>query len=238
MLKDARKKGRLFVNPMEAVRRFDVPKRELHYLGAVQVKDLCERLGRVSGVLFLVMAFCGLRIGEVLGLQWPDLDLTRRRLFVQRQALWRRNRDCQAGQPRGHLAEQNGGPNPLGLVFPSEDGTPLYSGNVRRRVFTPALATLGLTGIRCHDFRRTFIAMHVEAGTHPKLVQERVGYSNIKLTMDVYGKLVGKMALGEEQAAPFDSMASETSLTLVNVSQQDTPKQAKTTKVSPKYERP
>ena len=80
--------------------------------------------------------------------------------------------------------------------------------------------------------------MHVEAGTHPKLVQERVGYSNIKLTMDVYGKLVGKMALGEEQTAPFDSMASETSLTLVNVGQQDTPKQAKTTKVSPKYERP
>jgi integrase len=241
MLKDARMKGRLYVNPMEAVRRFDVPKRELHYLTVAQVKDLCERVGRVYGVLFLVMAFCGLRIGEVLGLQWPDLDLGRR-LFVQRQALWRRKRDCQDGKPRWHLAEpkskagtrvveipaplvaflvahradQNGGPNPLGLVFPSEDGTPLYPGNVRRRAFQPALTALGLTGIRMHDFRRTFIALHVEAGTHPKLVQERVGHSNIKLTMDVYGTLAGKMALAEEQTARLDSMASTASLTLVN----------------------
>jgi len=43
-----------------------------------------------------------------------------------------------------------------------------------------------------------FIASHVEAGTHPKLVQERVGYSNMHMTMDVDGKLPGKMALGEE----------------------------------------
>jgi integrase len=242
MLKDARRKGRLYVNPMEAVRRFDVPKRELHYLTAAQVKALCEQVGRMYGVLFLVMAFCGLRIGEVLGLEWPDLDLTRRRLFVQRQALWRRKRDCQEGKPRWHLAEpkskagtrvveipaplvaflvahreaQNGGPNPLGLVFPSEDGTPLYPGNVRRRVFKPALTALGLTGIRPHDFRRTFVAFHVEAGTHPKLVQERAGHSDIKTTMNLYGALAGKMALGEEQAARLDSMATATAETLVN----------------------
>ena len=37
-----------------------------------------------------------------------------------------------------------------------------------------ALKALGLSGIRPPDFRRTFIAMHVEAGTHPKLVQESV----------------------------------------------------------------
>jgi integrase len=92
ILEDARKKGRIFLNPLENVCRFDVPKRELHYLNAAQVKELCEQVGHVYGVLFLVMAFCGLRIGEVLGLEWPDLDLTRRRLFVQRQVIWRRKR--------------------------------------------------------------------------------------------------------------------------------------------------
>jgi integrase len=243
MLKDARKKGRLYVNPMENVRRFDVPKRELHYLSAAQVKALCERVGRIYGVLFLVMAFCGLRIGEVLGLEWPDVDVDRRRLLIQRQAIWRRKKDCPPEGPRwqfvqpkseagkrvveilgplvpflvAHREEQNGSPNPLSLVFPSEDGTPLYPGNVRRRVFAPALKALGLSGIRPHDFRRTFIALHVEAGTHPKLVQERVGHSNIKLTMDVYGKLAGKMALGEEQAARLDSMAGVATLPLVSI---------------------
>jgi len=254
MLKDARKKGRLYVNPMEAVRRFDVPKRELHYLSAAQVKALCERVGRVHGVLFLVMAFCGLRIGEALGLQWPDVKLEHRRLFIQRQVIWCRKKDCADGEPRwrlvepkseagkrvveipgplvpflvAHCEEQNGGPNPLALVFPSEEGTPLSPGNVRRRHFLPALKALGLSGIRPHDFRRTFIALHVEAGTHPKLVQERVGHSNIKLTMDVYGKLAGKMALGAEQAARFDAMATGAMPVLVNIRQQGSPKPPKT----------
>jgi len=51
--------------------------------------------------------------------------------------------------------------------------------------------------------------MHVEAGTHPKLVQARVGHSNIKLTMDVYGKLAGEMALAEDQAAQLDVLTAK-----------------------------
>lgn len=235
ILEDARKKRRIFVNPMEDVRRFEVPKRELHFLTAEQVHLLCQHVGRVYGVLFLVMAFCGLRIGEVLGLRWTDVDPGRRRLLIQRQVIWRRKKDCKAGEPRWAIAEpkseagsraveipaplapfleahretQNGSPNLLGLIFPSEDGTPLYPGNVRRRYFAPALKALGLTGIRPHDFRRTFIALHVEAGTHPKQIQERVGHSNIKLTMDVYGKLAGKMALGAEQTTRLDALATK-----------------------------
>ena len=95
---------------------------------------------------------------------------------------------------------------------------------MRRRHFDPALKALGLTRFRPHDFRRTFIALHVEAGTHPKLVQERMGHSNIKLTvdvyikltMDVYGKLTGKRALGAEQAARFLARATTALPVLVN----------------------
>jgi len=49
----------------------------------------------------------------------------------------------------------------------------------------------------------------VEAGTHPKLVQARVGHSNIKLTMDVYGRLAGEMAPAEEQAARLDVLTAK-----------------------------
>ncbi len=47
----------------------------------------------------------------------------------------------------------------------------------------------------------------MEAGTHPKLVQTWVGHSNIKLTMDVYGKLAGEMALAEEQEDRLNDLA-------------------------------
>ena len=101
------------------------------------------------------------------------------------------------------------GSNPLNLVFPSQTGTPLYPKNIRRRHFLPALQALGVVGVRQHDFRRTFIALHVEAGTHPKLVQERVGYSSIGLTMDVYGKIAGQMALATEQEARFEALTAK-----------------------------
>jgi hypothetical protein len=56
--------------------------------------------------------------------------------------------------------------------------------------------------------RRTFIAVHVEAGTHPKLEQDSVGHSDIRLTMDVYGKIAGKMKLGADEEARLNALAS------------------------------
>ena len=70
-----------------------------------------------------------------------------------------------------HLETLAGVFNRLNLVFPSEAGTPLDPKNIRRRHFAPALKALGISGIRQYDLRHTFIAMHVEAGTHLELEQ-------------------------------------------------------------------
>jgi integrase len=235
ILADARRKKILYANPMEAVERFKVPKRELRCLTVEQLGALCQQAGSHYGVLFLTQALCGLRTGEALGLRWADLDLAGGRLFVRRQVVWRRKQDCAAGEPRWAFAEpkseagrrvvevppvlvpfleahrerQNGAATPDGLVFSTRQGTPLEGRNVRRRHFQPALKALGLTGIRPHDFRRTFIALHVEAGTHPKLVQERVGHSDVRMTMDTYAELAGKMALPAEQASRFNGLAAK-----------------------------
>jgi len=235
ILKDARLKGRLYANPMEAVRRIDVPKREMAYLTVDQLKAVCEQAGRVYGILFLLLALCGLRIAEALALGWADVDLERCRLWVRRQVLWHRRKDIQGEGPRwtfgepkseagkrvvelpaplvpflaAHREAQDGTANPHRLLFPSEEGGPLDPRNVRRRHFKPALKALGITGVRMHDARRTFIALHVEAGTHPKLVQARVGHSDVRLTMDVYGKLAGEMALPESAAAHLDALAAQ-----------------------------
>ncbi|MCI0407750.1 MAG: hypothetical protein L0191_04145 [Acidobacteria bacterium] len=165
ILADARRKGRLYANPLETVERFKVPKRELRYLTVEQLGALCQDAGRLYGVLFLTQALCGLRTGEALALQWPDLDLEGGRLFVRRQVVWRRGRDCRPDEPRwaltepksetgirvvelppvlmpflrAHREQQNGGPNPHALVFCTGEGTPLDGRNVRRRHFQPTL---------------------------------------------------------------------------------------------------
>lgn len=73
--------------------------------------------------------------------------------------------------------------------------------------FRPRVKALGLSGIRQHDLRRTCIAIHVEAGTHPKIVQDRVGHSAIRLTMEVCGKIAGKMKLSTNEQVRLGALA-------------------------------
>ena len=51
----------------------------------------------------------------------------------------------------------------------------------------------------------TFIAMHVETGTHPEQIQERVGHGDFRLTRDLCGKIVGSMVLSAEQTGRLDA---------------------------------
>jgi Phage integrase family len=46
-----------------------------------------------------------------------------------------------------------------------------------------------LTGFRFHDLRRTYAALMVAAGAHPKYLQAQMGYSSIRFTLDLYGHL-------------------------------------------------
>jgi integrase len=40
--------------------------------------------------------------------------------------------------------------------------------------------------IRLHDLRHTMATLALQAGVHPKVVQEQLGHSAINVTMDVY----------------------------------------------------
>ena len=40
--------------------------------------------------------------------------------------------------------------------------------------------------IRFHDFRHTMATAALQAGIHPKVVQERLGHSSIAITLDTY----------------------------------------------------
>jgi len=106
ILADARKKKILYANPMEAVERFKVPKRELRYLTVEELGALCKAAGRLYGVLFLTQALCGLRAGEALAIQWPDVDYKNGLLFIRRELIWRRRKDC-------HTLSEKAEPDPL-----------------------------------------------------------------------------------------------------------------------------
>ena len=56
-----------------------------------------------------------------------------------------------------------------------------------------------------HDLRHSSAALLIQAGQHAKVIQERLGHSSIKTTLDVYGHLFPGM--DEAAAEALDEMA-------------------------------
>jgi hypothetical protein len=51
----------------------------------------------------------------------------------------------------------------------------------------------GLPDIRFHDLRHTAATLMLQQGVHPKVVQERLGHSNIALTLNTYSHVLPSM---------------------------------------------
>lgn len=71
------------------------------------------------------------------------------------------------------------------LVFTSLCGGPLEPSEVNAAL-RRSLIRASLPRIRVHDLRHTTASILLEAGTHPKVVQDLLGHSTIRLTLDTY----------------------------------------------------
>jgi integrase len=61
-----------------------------------------------------------------------------------------------------------------------------------------------LPDIRFHDLRHTSATLLLSAGVHPKIVQERLGHSQIGVTMDIYSHVLPSMQ--QEAAGKLDKV--------------------------------
>lgn len=87
ILSDAVKGKRLAVNPAKGVENLPKKADKRHvYLCADDVHRLAEECGE-HRTLVLVLAYCGLRWGEAIGLRVRDVEFLRRRLSVHENAV-------------------------------------------------------------------------------------------------------------------------------------------------------
>ena len=155
--------------------------------------------------LVLTAGYTGMRWGELAGLRPAGVNLLRRHLRITEQLTEVAGRFAW-GPPKTaagvrtvslppFLVERLGDQLALpvvvgsGLVFPATNGEPMRRSNFRRRVWGRAIRKVGLEGVRFHDLRHTAVALAIAQGTHPKAIQERLGHSSIRMTLDRYGHL-------------------------------------------------
>jgi integrase len=115
------------------------------------------------------------------------------------------------------------------LVFARYDGTPLDPGTVQR-TFRKVLEDAGIPRIRFHDLRHSHASHLLQAGVHPKIVQERLGHSSIAVTIDTYSHLVPSLQemaaqrietiIGEEAMEELRTIGVEKSVGIVPVVEQ------------------
>jgi len=192
---------RIAVNPAAGV---DLPRQDLkrrRYLSGIEVEALATAAeGRA--VLVHVLAFCGLRFGELAALRVGAVDLKRRRFRVEQSVTevkgkltWSEPKDHQRRTvPWPHflddeIAEAVVG-RPLGdLVFPSPRGGVLRVRNSRRGWFNLAAKRAGLDGLTPHELRHTAASLAVSAGASVLALQRMLGHEKPSTTLDVYSDL-------------------------------------------------
>ncbi len=130
----------------------------------------------------------GLRCGEIMALEWTDIDLDRQRLRVERSEWKGRVTDPKGGRSRlvpltSRLAEALRAHRHLQghRVLCDEDGQPLSQKVVQLLVRRSAeRANLAEKGV--HILRHTFCSHLAMRGAPPRAIQELAGHKNLSTT--------------------------------------------------------
>jgi integrase len=156
--------------------------------------------------LWRLFAFTGMRRGEALALKRSDLRLRTRQLSVRRALgeadgmiyVTRPKADQErvieldqetVGALRKHLRKRPSSSSLDEWVFSDEYGDVLRPGSVTRR-FGKLVAASKLPRIRLHDLRHTHASHLILAGANIKAVQERLGHSDVVVTLNIYSHVL------------------------------------------------
>ena len=220
----------LSVNPADAVKPPRFERYEPKVFRPAELRTLFAQLdGTRYGALIRTAASTGLRLGELLGLRWSDVDLDAGVLQVRQTSQWITGEGVSFKPPKTHRSRRPVslsdavvealrshrlvqlserlllGPayDDQDLVFATRTGTPINPSNVSR-AWRSTLEKAGLTHRRFHDLRHTHATFLMAQGVHPKVVSERLGHAGVSITLDTYSHVTP--GLQEDAAAQFEEM--------------------------------
>jgi integrase len=214
-MKRAVSRKRIASNPCADVA---APKPKPSTVGVLDEKQTGKLLETAQGtrlhVPILVAVTTGLRLGELLGLAWDDVDLKAGRLSVRRTLQRLKGQGlvlkdfpktksgfrAVALPPltvealRRHRIQQRQEKMRLhlvwqehGLVFPNELGEPWGPDSVSHQ-FGRLADSLGFA-ITFHSLRHSHATHLLRAGVHMKIASGRLGHSTIAITADLYSEM-------------------------------------------------
>ncbi|CAM5281146.1 MAG: site-specific integrase [Actinobacteria bacterium] len=176
------------------------------YLSHVEVARFAAAASTpTQRTMIVLLAYCGLRWGEAVGLQVRDLNMLRRRLQISRTATevdgkilvgapksWEKRAvpfPAVLAEPLAHLCE---GKAPNDLVFADRFGQFLRRPKTSAGTsswFLDALVASDIERLTPHDLRHTAASLAVSSGANVKAVQRMLGHKSAAMTLDTYADL-------------------------------------------------
>lgn len=202
ILAAAVKGKRLAANPAKGVDGLPRKTARRHvYLSAHDVQRLADEAGE-HRALVLVLAYCGLRWGEAIGLRVAHVEFLRRRLMVAENAVQLGTKHA-VGPTKGRqgrsvpvpefvlneLSRQCKDKAPGDLVFPGRDGGYLQRPKSSTGWFQAAVKRAKVQKVTPHDLRHTCASLAVSAGVNVLALQRMLGHKSAKITLDTYADL-------------------------------------------------
>ena len=211
-------------NPADNCELPRIEKPEIHPLDEPEIKKFLAVLedNNLYSVLMRFDLFTGLRLSEILGLQWSCIDFERGIITVSKQlSRPRRKGDvyCFTSLKNGKTRTIKPAPSIMALlkehrkhqaemrllagslwddggfpdlVFTTEMGGHLCYAVVERR-FKKTLAEAGIDIRNFHALRHSYAVSSLRAGDDVKTVQENLGHYSAAFTLDVYGHVTDTM---------------------------------------------
>jgi integrase len=213
------KMGLIHTNPATKVPLPRPTKKEFRPL----TRDQCHDLLRAARArkkdrgrcypLFVIALETGARQGELLALQWPDIDLGAGELIINKSVRELKKGGFQVKETktrgsrrriklspwavealRGHEERMRGEKHYKGCpVFCDGLGGYQRRRSITKNTLRPVLKAAGLPQIRFHDLRHTCATLALMAGVPVKVVSERLGHASITITLEIYAHVLPTM---------------------------------------------
>jgi integrase len=190
-------------NPVNLVRQSTRRAHLPRVLTPDELKQLLAELQEPCRTMVLIAGCLRLRISEILGLRWGDIDWEKLTLLIQRSVVPGKAYDtkteasCKPMPIDPQIAEalltfrrQAVYVGPDDYIFSGEGGKPRWQGTMLADHIKPAALRPGIGKVGWHTFRHTFSSILHRAGTDMAVQKELLRHADIQTTMNIYTQAV------------------------------------------------
>ena len=176
-------------NPVVDIERLKVTSKQPRFFVKEELREVLIHCQKRDYPVFLTLASTGLRLGELINLEWNDVDLERQLITIKVKDFWEpKNSKPRAIPMTNKLVEVlKDLKKDSRWVFTTRNGRQLNRNHLRERLVKVCM-NIGIELANIHTFRHTFASHLVMRGVDLPTIQKLMGHSDIKTTM-IYAHL-------------------------------------------------